>query len=477
MVSKAVVRTVYLCQKTPAAFRGVLLVRLVSPLYYITPDLSIFDRNKPPFDHLSLQAPDSAFATMLTFQKVLSLYLCWASATLAAPVVSCSRSSSTSYDLPLIRNPYYGYLANVSIGTPPQELSMFVDWTWTSQYVLSTVCSNGTQDTSECLSAQQQLFNETLSTTFTDKTTEFPDQAWYPNLFFPAPFEVSYATDVQTLGPVSSPITLQLSDIGLGLLTQTQIPFAGILGLMPSSADTAVTQQSSFYQQYLNHAWPAPYVAFAMCPAASCPPGADGVQTFGGYSTTLASKGLTWYPVIPVPDVNDLAFPQSPSIYSYWAIGLSAFSIGDEVQELDVVDESQRGATPAGIFDHASRGRGLPLSAKAYQRLVQVANATLIPTDSPSLLMPPNNGMQPFYEVDCAAVCSLPTVSYTFKGSPKTWEVTPDAYVARAEGSCILNVRVIGNGTWELGNFGDTFLAGKYLVFDYEKNQVGLAEL
>lgn len=238
-----------------------------------------------------------------------------------------------------------------------------------------------------------------------------------------------------------------------------------------------VTQQSSFYQQYQAKAWEAPYTAFSMCTEEQCPPGADAVQTFGGYSKKLASKGLTWYPVVSVPTVNEINFKLSPKIFSYWAIGISTFSIGGEVQELDLASQQTTGATPAAIFDHASKGRGLPMSEKAYERLTEIANATLIPTESPLLIVPPNNGMQPFYEVDCATIGDLPTISYTFIGSEKPWTVTPEAYVAQGAGRCILDVRVIGEGSFQLGNFGDNFLQGKYIVFDYEMLRVGLADL
>ncbi len=238
-----------------------------------------------------------------------------------------------------------------------------------------------------------------------------------------------------------------------------------------------VTQQSFFYQQYKANAWKSPYSAFVSCDHAKCPKGADAIQTFGGYSTKLASKGLHWYPVVPVPTVNQIDFPTSPGIFNYWAAALSSVSIGGEKQALNNTARDQLKAAPAAIFDHASKGRGLPLSGDAFARLVDISNATLIPKNSPLLKMPPNNGMQPFYRVDCSTVSKLPTISYVFEGSPKAWNVTSDAYVARSQGKCILDVRVLGEGSWQLGNFGDNFLKGKYIVFDYQKSRIGLAEL
>ena len=215
-----------------------------------------------------------------------------------------------------------------------------------------------------------------------------------------------------------------------------------------------------------------------MCDASTkCPAGADAVQTFGGYSTELASKGLMWYPVVAVPTVNALDFSYSPDIFSYWAIELSSLSIGDEAQVFASASADATAGVPAAIFDHASKGRGLPMDTKAYTRLVEIAGATLIPASSALLQIPPNNGKQPFYEIDCATTKSLPDISYTFTGSEKKWTVKPEAYVAKVAGTCILDVRVLSNGSFQLGNFGDTFLQGKYIVFDYDMLRVGLAEI
>lgn len=231
--------------------------------------------------------------------------------------------------------------------------------------------------------------------------------------------------------------------------------------------------QAPFYQQYLAGAWPLPYTAFTLCPAFSCPPGASAIQTFGGFNHILASKGLTWYNVVPVPLVNELDFIFSPEIFSYWAISITGLSIGNQRQVLN----STMDGGPAAIFDHASKGRGVPLSANAYANLVLVTNATLLPPNSPALADPPNNGGGQFYSVDCHKVRDLPSIKYTFKGSSKQWKVSGDAYTVNKEGICVLNVRTIGLSDFQYGNFGEVFLKGKYVVFDFEKREVGLAQL
>ncbi|KAK5100967.1 hypothetical protein LTS08_004573 [Lithohypha guttulata] len=392
----------------------------------------------------------------------------------AAPIDPCAPPAGI--DVPMLRDPIFGYLGNVTLGTPAQQLTMFYDWTWTSPYFLSATCSNNTAEPDECFAASQQLFHQDNSNSFVNMTSEYPDQVWYPNEFLPAPFEVAYGTDAMTMGSGSSAVTIQLSDIQMGLLVQMPLQFGGIMGLMPTFPDTKASQQSAFYQQWQSGMFESPFSAFVTCrngQVKNCPAGADAIQTFGGYSAELASKGLTWYPLTSVPTVNQIAFPLYPEIFSYWAIELESFSIGTEQQAVNTTAEQQLQAKPAAIFDHASKGRGLPLSSDAYARLVEITGAV----PATDLAMPPNNAMQPFFTVNCSTISKLPTVSYVFTGSAKEWLVKPEAYVANMGGTCVLDVRVLGSGSWELGNFGDNFLQDKYIVFDYEKNMVGLAEL
>lgn len=72
-----------------------------------------------------------------------------------------------------------------------------------------------------------------------NETADYADQVWYPNEFLPAPFEVWYGTDLLTMGATSSNVTLQLSDIPLGLLVQLPLEFGGIMGLMPTIGETS----------------------------------------------------------------------------------------------------------------------------------------------------------------------------------------------------------------------------------------------
>ncbi|KAG9238215.1 aspartic peptidase domain-containing protein [Amylocarpus encephaloides] len=388
-----------------------------------------------------------------------------------------SKPCNQPYDIPLIRNKDYGWFANISIGTPPQPMTVFTDWTWTSQYAISTTCDGVEGNTADCLSPAQQLFNQSNSATYKDETSLYPSESWFPNEFFPAPFNVDYASDVQTIGPVTSRIVLQTSNIQPGIFTQFTLPFGGIYGMMPDPKGENASDLSPFNQQYKDGAWPEPYAAFSFCPGPSCPEGADAIQTLGGYSKALARKGLHWYDVVDVPAVNELAFTFSPKIYSYWSIQVSGLFIGSERQALNTTAAKQGDGVPAAIFDHASKGRGIPLSTDAYARLVQITRAKPVPAGSPILSAPPNNGPQPFFTVDCRKTRFFPPITYTFSGDRTRWTVEPSEYIAKVGDACVIDARTLGKGSYLLGNFGDNFLKGKYVVFDFKKNRVGLAKV
>lgn len=177
--------------------------------------------------------------------------------------------------------------------------------------------------------------------------------------------------------------------------------------------------------------------------------------------------GLSWYDIEFFPEVNVVDFVYEPAVYNYWAINITRLSLGDKVQALN----ESTGA--AAIFDHASYGRGAPLSVNAYTELIAATAATPITLDSP-----PNNGNQSFYKVDCATVTSFPPIQYQFQGHERIWEITPSNYVEKLlDDLCVLNVRTLGDGDFIAGNFGETFAKDKYVVFDFEKNKVGLADL
>lgn len=205
----------------------------------------------------------------------------------------------------------------------------------------------------------------------------------------------------------------------------------------------SVDYQSAYYQQWKNGHWRSPQTGFVYCyeeSRKSVCNGHDGIQTMGGIRSDLIDRRkISWYDVKLYPDVNSLAFVYDPPVYNYWGVELEGLRIGNEVQKIEPTSNS---SGKAAIFDHASYGRGTPLSPNAYDRLVKMTGAK--PVD---LKEPPNNGPQKFFSVNCSKINSFPTIKYKFTGNSREWAVTPKMYVEKMkDGSCVLNVRALASG-------------------------------
>ncbi|KAI1391903.1 eukaryotic aspartyl protease [Hypoxylon trugodes] len=415
---------------------------------------------------------------MVSLRSQLLLFLLGQSAELASalpPSPAGHRRQAQSHDLPLTWNPF-GFLSNASVGTPAQQFPVFVDWTWINQYVLSTTCYGQTGNPSACLDPTQHYFNQSASSTFQALPQQYPRRTWNPNHFyFYRDLTVDHGTDFLHVGPSTAKIVLQTADITFNL-SGSPFPFGGVYGLSPVFHSDNASTSSGFYQAWKQGQWPSPHVAFHYCYADSpdttkstCN-GHDGIQTLGGINRKLVKNDkIYWYPNKVFLDVNTKDFVYAPALYNYWATDLDSFRIGNETMTVKATAQNPK---PAAIFDHASYGRGTALTPNAYNHLIQLAGAT--PT---TLQNPPNNGNQTWHEFDCAKASTLPTIYYKFAGHSKEWPVEAHHYVEKVEDKCVLNVRTLADGDEFIGNFGETFSKDKYIIFDFEKLQLGIAEL
>ena len=101
-----------------------------------------------------------------------------------SPIPSQSQprtESAGSFDLPLTWDEF-GFLGNISLGTPPQHITSFVDWTWISQYVFTEESCHGDESRLyECFAKEQTVFNRSQSSTFQDESATYPSRTWNPN--------------------------------------------------------------------------------------------------------------------------------------------------------------------------------------------------------------------------------------------------------------------------------------------------------
>lgn len=225
-----------------------------------------------------------------------------------------------------------------------------------------------------------------------------------------------------------------------------------------------------------SNAIPSPLTSFIYCyngtgaPPRSVCGGHDGVQTLGGVKQENVKGAIEWHDIIRFAPINSVDFVYSPSLLEYWAIPLTSMKIGDEEQPLNTSYHGQAAAT----FDHASYGVGAPMGVDGYNKLVKMLNGTRISLPKAAR---PNNGNQTDYAVDCSKTASFPELKYSFGGSKREWVIRPENYVEKVNGSCVLNIRTLGEGPMQIGNFGKDFARDKVVTFDFEHYKVGISDL
>lgn len=392
---------------------------------------------------------------------------------LAASLISAApiyHEEGAVYHWPLDWNPL-GFIANHTLGTPPQNIAAFVDITWIGNYYLTARCLGKEDNIEQCFPGfGQPFFNQSESSTF-EYLPQYPGLNWNPNHFyFYRDMNIDIAEDVVTVGGVETKTVIQAADFAF--VETSRFPFQAVYGLSPVFHHDNITITSPFYQAWEQGHWKAPISAFHYCyPGKSketCQ-GRDAIQSLGGYEEERVEGKIHWYNSIVPLEVNEIDFAYKPPVFNYWALKLSAFAIGDEMQKINETCEG------TAVFDHASYGRGAPLSVNAYANLIAMTQATPVTLEYPWGV---NNGNQSFYEIPCTTnMSSLPDIKYWFEDDTRPWVITPSNYVAQAEGKCVLDIRTLGYGDMNIGNFGETFLRDKYFIMDYEHLRIGISDV
>ncbi|KAI8665180.1 Peptidase A1 domain-containing protein [Fusarium sp. Ph1] len=403
---------------------------------------------------------------------------------------SCSKSVA----VPAVWNGF-GYLFNITVGTPPQELTMLSDWTWMSLFVRSGRCLNQ-YDPSLCLGASGQTwFDERASTSFAN--TSLPQLSWPLTAFAPN-FTVDYGTDDVCIGDLCSAGTvLQVSDFpypGEGI---PKVPFGGIFGMAPVTAGLNETFHPANYQ-----AWKAERlgsrVGWNSCAAlASSDPclGGEAKLVFGGTDSSLYDNDTLRIYEIQNPDwLSDAFYPLTPPRENYWTTPLTgSWILGtseEESRNFAVPFSGSNGShvTPLAVLDEGSEGLGAPLSLNAYNWLVDQVRGTLASNDAIQEIHAQgssgfNTVEQNWYTVSCDDIDSYPQLVYELNGHTN-YTVPPQDYVTKLgdTSTCYLNVNVWKYGRTEDGNakvalLGLAFLKRLYVVLDFETQSFGLAPL
>ncbi|KAI9830141.1 MAG: hypothetical protein M1819_005818 [Sarea resinae] len=435
--------------------------------------------------------------------------------TTAAAATDDAQSGSAAVVAVPMKQSSYGPVFNLTVGTPPQPLTVLSDWTWMSFFTRSAYC-DGSYNVSNCIPAGQGWFDDHASSTFQNSTSYAPT-GWANTAFLPGEdFNVTYASDVVCLEASSdaaagdssqscTPATVfQLSDFDVALTSA--LPFAGIFGLSPVLPGSNASFYPASYQAYLNDTLAGALVGYHSCAnlasSSSCA-GGDMLTVFGGTanSSVFDPSSVAYLDVETEPCITISApLDFRPARDNFWSLRWTGFWIGDQAVDLNISSSSSSSSkstsssspactdsSPLAVLDEGSEGVGAPVPSSAYDALVAAANATVAANQSVAL----NTGNQTYYTVPCAAISTLPTLTYEL-GAAQNYTIAPAQYVVSVpptttttttDGTAPTNTCYLNAKTWALGPdapaafFGSTFFGNLYVVFDFEGLRVGLAPL
>ncbi|RHZ63435.1 uncharacterized protein CDV56_106396 [Aspergillus thermomutatus] len=382
-----------------------------------------------------------------------------ASASNAAP------SATASIALPM-QSSALGPLFNITVGTPPQPLTVLSDWTWMSLFTRSAHCE-GSYNVTACIPPGQQWYNERQSTTF--HNTSYDATAWENTSFLPGyPFAVTYGQDRVCMGEICSNETVfQLSNFSITI--PDVVPFGGIFGLAPVLPGLNETFFPASYQAYLGGRL-GPQVGFHSCAALSSTDtcgGGDMQAVLGGTAgpDVYDPADLVWFDVEAEDWLSESApLNVRPARSNFWAVQWTGMWIGEE--SLPLAQSTTTGGCenmPLAVFDEGSEGYRAPVPAAALDTFLSATNATVSGST---------------YSLPCDIDQEgLPTLRYELQGK-HNYTILPSEYVTRSDEGCELRIRAWdfeSNGPMAL--FGQAFLGRLYIVLDFARLQVGLTPL
>ncbi|EKV19723.1 Aspartyl proteinase [Penicillium digitatum] len=398
------------------------------------------------------------------------LFLLPASTVLGSKTKKHAEATTTKVSVPMQSSPL-GPLFHITLGTPPQSLTVLSDWTWMSLFARSANCV-GSYDLAKCIPSGQEYFNEKDSRTFL--STNLSATGWDGTSFLPGyEFAVTYNRDKVCIGDVCDDgVSFQLSDFDL--VIDEVVPFGGIFGLSPVFPSENATFYPASYQAYLGGQL-GPQVGFHSCAAltskSTCG-GGDMQTVFGGTADreVFDPAEVVRFEV----NVGNCLFESSPlnvtpSRHNFWAIEWTGMWIGSDKVELnqETLLTGCADGKPRAVFDEGSEGNGAPIPLNALPGLLHTTNATEFGT-----------GPEASYRLSTVEnLDRFPTLTYEFQGK-QNYTVSPRFYVSCTNESCTLNIK-----TWDfysngpMAFFGQTFFAALYVILDFESLQVGLAPL
>lgn len=377
----------------------------------------------------------------------------------------------------------HGAAFSVTVGTPPQIITMLSDWTWHTTWVDTPHCE-GHASTADCIPTGQNFFNDGASSTYRN-TTDAP-QSYNGTDYTPGiPFSMIFGTDVVCLSGLDGKKICDQKSVFEASSFAHELPFVadigGIFGFAPVLPGFNETYFPTPYQFMLKNLL-EPVIGWHMCGGLKSSQTCDGqdfLTIMGGTARKLyeASRKV-FHHIVVSPCVNSgQHLSLTPSRENYWSASWTGLWINTKPFPLQ--DPSASGPCdaidPIAVFDQDAFGHGAPMPPVAFSHLVKATHARQISNDSSSI----NGGSQGLFSVPCHNISGLPHITYELSHQQNI-TVAPAQYIdtKTSPGKCLLNARVWdrpvdGAQTF----FGLTVLSRTYVEFDMKRNLVGLAPL
>ncbi|KAH7346258.1 aspartic peptidase domain-containing protein [Rhexocercosporidium sp. MPI-PUGE-AT-0058] len=390
----------------------------------------------------------------------------------------------------------HGPRMNITVGNPPQEMSLLSDWTWHTTWVHTPDCI-GKHDVKTCIPPGQQYYDQAKSSTFKNTTLNratFNGTDYTPGL----PFTMRYGRDTMCFNSAANGDRKCMNDVYMGN-TDFGFPLpqafdiGGVFGFAPvpkGGNETFWPAPFQFFEgKVLN-----PVMGWHTCDQLknkdSCF-GFEHLTVLGGTDETVYKpRDMVYHDTILDECINSGEhLSLSPKRSNYWSSAWTGLSIDGKSFSLKATNSPNYNATtknakcdaidPIAVWDEDKFGHGAPMPWDAFNYMVKVTNAKPLDVFNLPGTSPVNPGAGGLHEVPCDKINTFPTITYEISHKQKLTSV-PAQYIDTTlhAGKCLLNARVWdrpvdGAQTF----FGFNVLSRTYLEFDYKNNKVGLAPL
>ncbi|KUJ12533.1 acid protease [Mollisia scopiformis] len=391
----------------------------------------------------------------------------------------------------------HGAAFNISLGTPPQTVTLLADWTWQITWVDTPDCY-GNYSVANCIPKGQNFFNDQASTSFVDdksqQTQEFLGTDYTPGMEFRNDFgadKLCFHSDANNADLCSNSVEISVSNFTSELPVIFDV--GGVFGFAPVAPGYNDTFMPTAYQMWKqgllgpNNGW---HMCGGLKDLSTCY-GKKYLTILGGTDTTVYDTGKTHHhPTSFSKCLNSGPhLTLSPPRYNYWSTEWTNFFIGQESFSLRAKDSLSYNATTAdpecdgidaiAVWDQDKFGYGAAMPFSAFDTLVSLTDAHIAYNNNTPGLFAVNSGNASVWAVDCSKVSTFPTLTYEFSHLQNI-TVVPAMYIDTSmyPGQCLLNARpwdraIEGAQTF----FGLTILSRTHLEFNFETNMIGISPL